>query len=328
MNGRALVTAPARLHFGLLRFRQRHGPSYGGLGMAIDAPRTVVEASWGRAWSFVGPQRACAEAAARQALAAFAPATGPHAPLAVRVLEVAERHQGLGSGTQLALAVAAGVRALCGLPHGSPQELAFAVGRGLRSAVGTYGFVHGGLIWERGRTEGESLGRLAARTALPQAWRVVLVHPRGQTGLSGVHERRAFEIAPPVEEATVRRLERLAESHILRAAQRADFDAFSEGVFEYGRMAGECFAAIQGGVYASAELAERVALIRAEGVRGVGQSSWGPTLFALVCDALEADALVDRLGALSRFGGCRFRIVGADNCGATIDVSNAPQSSL
>ena len=53
----------------------------------------------------------------------------------------------------------------------TPAELAQSVGRGLRSAVGTYGFVHGGMIAERGKLPGEVISPLDARVVLPEDWR-------------------------------------------------------------------------------------------------------------------------------------------------------------
>ena len=49
------ITTPSRLHFGLLRFSQESGPSYGGLGMMIDRPRVEVELSAADEWSVSGP---------------------------------------------------------------------------------------------------------------------------------------------------------------------------------------------------------------------------------------------------------------------------------
>ncbi len=156
------VSAPSRLHFGLLRFEQPTGPSFGGLGMMIDRPRLEVAVSAADQWSVDGFAAARAREAAERALASTPAAHKPSA-LALRVTADASLHHGLGGGTQLALAIAAGVRALVGLPPGDAATLAAAVGRGQRSAVGSYGFVHGGLIWELGRQPNEPLSALGAR---------------------------------------------------------------------------------------------------------------------------------------------------------------------
>ena len=100
----------------------------------------------------------------------------PHCRIEIEA--VSPEHAGLGSGTQLALSIAAGLSAFCGLPSQSPQALAISVGRAQRSAVGTYGFVFGGMIVEQGKLPGEPISPLDCRIDLPEAWRFVLVRPR------------------------------------------------------------------------------------------------------------------------------------------------------
>src|SRR5207248_2329016 len=63
-------------------------------------------------------------------------------------------HAGLGSGTQLALAVARAIAELCGLPT-DVMSLAHAVDRGRRSGVGTWTFAYGGFVLEGGRAAGD-----------------------------------------------------------------------------------------------------------------------------------------------------------------------------
>jgi predicted sugar kinase len=84
---------------------------------------------------------------------------------------------------------------------------------------------------------------------------------------------------------------------MLPAAARGQFAEFSESVYRYGRLAGMCFAAIQGGPYYGPRLIELVARVRELGVAGVGQSSWGPTLFALRPDEAAAAVFTAQLRA-------------------------------
>ncbi len=74
---------------------------------------------------------------------------------------------------------------------------------------------------------------------------------------------------------------------LLPAAAAGEFGLFSEALFDFGCLAGSCFAKNQGGLFASPLLCHLVETVRRLGVRGVGQSSWGPTLFAL-CESDEA----------------------------------------
>lgn len=287
----------------------------------IAKPRTTVRMAATSEWQATGADSDRAILFARQALKELSLRSDESYPpqaIQIAVEESIPSHQGLGSGTQLALAVAAGVRTLCRLPAASAEELASLVGRGRRSAIGCHGFTHGGLLYELGSFAEEPLGRLAKRVAIPPSWRLVLVAASRSAGLSGDHEASAFSRLPPVPEATTARLEQLAESAILPAAERCDIDAFGEALFEYGRLAGECFAIVQGGPYSSAEIAACVATLRELGARGVGQSSWGPTVFAIVDDQAHAEGLVSRLRAMPAWAEHSMGITSADNNGAQI----------
>jgi beta-RFAP synthase len=318
-----IVSAPARLHFGLLRFARAEGRSFGGLGLMIDFARAEVRLTAASRWTATGPRSDLAETIARRVLREWGPPDAPPA-LAVEIRHAGLRHQGLGSGTQLALAVAAGTRALCQLPQATAAELASVARRGKRSAVGSHGFLHGGLIWEQGRLPHQTLADLTDRVELPAAWRVVLATPTrnspatGSAGLHGRAETEAFGRLPAPPEAKVLSLENLVQQTILPAARNADFTNFAASIHEYGSTAGTFFSKVQGGTYASPAVAARVEALGALGVVGVGQSSWGPAVFAFTASKCDAQALTRLLVDHPCFQGCRLDIIASDNRGAQL----------
>lgn len=204
-------------------------------------------------------------------------------------------HCGLGTGTQLELAVAAGLSCLAGLPNQSPQDLANSTQRGLRSAVGTYGFALGGLIVEQGKSAGETISSLDCRIDLPENWRFVLIRPPQPAGLSGESESAAMATLPPIPLATTERLIALVRDDLVPAAALGEFSRFADSIYEYGRESGQCFAARQGGSYNGPVLTSLVQSIRELGYSGVGQSSWGPTIFAVVSSLQAANELASEL---------------------------------
>jgi beta-ribofuranosylaminobenzene 5'-phosphate synthase len=327
-----LVTTPSRLHFGLLRFEQPEGRSYGGLGLMIDHPRWRIELTPANEWTISEPSEpgrpdpgarhseapARALELARQVLDRLKAPNKPNA-LRITIRESIPPHRGFGGGTQLALAIAAGTRELLGLPQATAEELATLTGRGRRSAVGAHGFLHGGLIWETGRLSHEPLGRLAKRVALPESWRVVLIDAGDHSGLSGVQELSAFEQLPPVPRQVTEELRQIAEKRILPAAEHGDLKSFSEAIHDYGRTAGECFAPVQGGPYASESIARCIAAIREFGVSGAGQSSWGPTVFAFAEDQRQGEALCNALQTDTATREYNVLITAPSNAGARIE---------
>jgi beta-RFAP synthase len=291
MSTRSLqIDAPSRLHFGLLSFGRASGREFGGVGLMVESPGLSLEAEPAERLTVSGPLSGrVQEFALRwQRYCGADASVGFH----LRLRRVAPQHVGLGTGTQLALAVAAALYHLNDRPLPDATTLASAVGRGSRSSVGTHGFLLGGLIIDQGKSPGQRLGSLAARLPLPAAWRVVQLCPLQPAGLSGEAEARAFQQLPPVPAQVTERLLRRIDDELLPAARDGDLDRFGEAVYQYGREAGMCFAPLQGGPFANCDLAAWIETLRRRGVRGAGQSSWGPTLFALTASAQGAEELV------------------------------------
>jgi predicted sugar kinase len=193
----------------------------------------------------------------------------------------------------------------------------------LRSAIGLYGFASGGLLIDPGKWEGE-MSPPPLRIALPSEWRFLLLCPKAEAGLSGEAEYRAFEDLPPVPLATTERLCREVLLHLAPAAAAGDFQEFSESLYRYGHEAGLCFAARQGGPFASKETARLVNQLRSQGVHGVAQSSWGPLLCAVF--ASEKEAATFTLGLTHRAAAKDLEllmVVAPNHKGATITASDA-----
>lgn len=286
------IVAPSRLHFGLFHVPtsgedQRAARSYGGVGLMIDLPGVVVTAKRAETWQFEGVLASRAQSVAIHYIQSL-PEERRH-PFQVLVERCPEEHTGLGVGTQLGLAVAKSLAVGSGVSNASSTALARIIGRGERSAVGVHGFDRGGLIVERGKLPGEDVAPMIAHAQLPGAWRAVIFAPPSSGGWFGQRERLAFAQAgsgAPVE------LERLAEEEILPAAHAGDLEAFGDAVHRFNRLAGEPFARTQGGPYASTAIEDLIGGLRRQGIRGVGQSSWGPTVFAIVGDSDTALSLV------------------------------------
>jgi predicted sugar kinase len=155
--------------------------------------------------------------------------------------------------------------------------------------------MHGGLVVETGKFGKQLLAPLEQRFDIPNPWRFVLIRLHGDCGLSGEAERGAFDGLPPVPRTTTAALLEELSSEMLPALKAVNFERFSESLYRYGHAAGMCFAPRQGGPFASPRLAELVAAVRGLGARGVGQSSWGPTIFAVLESQASAEKFVDRL---------------------------------
>ena len=317
MPGAVTVYAPSRLHFGMFSFGQAGARQFGGVGAAIDAPALRLTISPCERLEAVGPRAERALEFARRAAAAWQ-WDEPRCRIDVQAAPPA--HAGLGSGTQLGLAVAAGLNAFLQRPPQAAADLARAVGRGARSAIGLHGFAQGGLLVEGGKLRPEEISPLLARLELPAAWRFVLLIPRRQAGLSGEAERRAFERLPAVPAEVTDRLAGEALTGLLPAAAASDFAEFSISLHRFNRLAGECFSSAQGGPFLRPDLVE---LLQSWGHAGVGQSSWGPTVFAPLPDPASAEHLATRLRGEAAAGDCDVFVAATDNAGARVECGSA-----
>ena len=311
------VRAGCRLHFGLYCFGASEGQrNFGGVGVMLESPALRLRLSPGSSVAGLHTKRVQEVLAQwRQHHETDVVASTP--PAAIEILAAPPHHRGLGVGTALGMSLAAGLRAYYGLPPGDAETLAISVGRGRRSAVGAHGFVHGGLIAEDGKLPHESLAPLDQQSPLPEDWRFLLATPSDRPGLSGAAEVNAFRQAPPVPLETRRQLRDLAREQLLPAAASGDFSPFSEAVYRFGRAAGECFSAVQGGPYNGPAITNLVHLIRSLGLQGVGQSSWGPTVYALCQSAEQAAELAAELR--ERDASLELHIAKIRNQGAAIE---------
>lgn len=309
-DGAVRVEAPARLHFGFLDLHGGLGRRFGSIGLAIDAPSLALSARRAARPSVEGPEADRVRGYVRAAAAHL----GHGEDVAVTVERVIPAHAGFGSGTQLALAVAAAMARLSGEPF-APDAFAATLDRGNRSGVGLRAFTEGGLIVDGGRGADGGPPPVIARLPYPEAWRIVLILDPGMAGVHGTREVEAFRDLPRFPEAQASEICRIALMQVLPAVALAEPQGFGAGITRIQTLIGDHFAPHQGGRYASAAVAEALASIAAQGVPGYGQSSWGPTGFALMASEAEARALV---AGLDRGGPLRFVIARGRNSGASV----------
>ncbi len=286
------ITAPARIHCGLISVGNSLPINFGGCGLMVHHPPTIVSLAWG-AGRFAG------ESHLHDLVAALIRRCQPLteigcAEVDVNIVTSPPRHSGFGSGTQLSFAIARALLELAEVEPLAPREMSGMLQRGERSTIGTYGFFRGGFLVDRGKAVGEDFSPLDFRTDFPD-WPIVIIEFPGLRGLHGLAEIQAFERIVQTTAQQRSTMEHLLRERILPAITRADFDAFSESIYEYGMRSGEYYRDFQGGSFHSEGVARVVAWLRASGLRGVVQSSWGPTLVAFARCREAAMELQQRL---------------------------------
>ena len=278
---RLRIQTPSRLHFGLLGWGASSRRQFGGVGLMVEQPGLEIVAENASDWSIAsGPlsERTLdiAVAVARR----LDQERLPVRPVRFTNVRVPEAHMGLGVGTQLSLAVARAIATLAGQPELDAASLARLTDRGRRSGIGIHGFAEGGLIVDAGRHSEKGLPTKLVRLPFPDEWSTLIVLPEQAQGLHGDEELTAFRTLPPMPESLSSRLCRLVLLGLLPAVLETDLESFGSSLSEIQRIVGSSFAAVQGGPFGNSEIDVMVESMARNGLHGVGQSSWGPALYA------------------------------------------------
>jgi beta-ribofuranosylaminobenzene 5'-phosphate synthase len=312
------VKTPARLHLGLIDMNGDLGRMFGGLGVGIDHPNVIVEAQNAEHFSVTGQEFELATTLAKRFFSVY-----PVQPkVNINVLGAIPTHIGLGSGTQFSLAIALALAKLFNVKASVPQ-LAVAMGRARRTAVGTSIFERGGFVVDGGKNnQSDRFPPLIYRQPFPSQWRFVVVVPNQSEGLSNSEENHAFEKLTIMPSHDVGQICRLIMLKLLPALAEIDIENFGEALTKIQILTGNHFAQAQGGTYSSPAAVECVEFIKKAGSYGVGQSSWGPALYGVVKQDEAKQVLLKVKACLSKGVGGHAFIVKANNNGATIRIAN------
>ncbi|WP_082769297.1 MULTISPECIES: beta-ribofuranosylaminobenzene 5'-phosphate synthase family protein [Methylomonas] len=310
------VIAPARLHMGFIDLSGALGRHFGSIGLALNEINTRLTITTGDSMQVSGPSADRALKCTRQ----FCQLLGVSDALNITIDNAIPEHIGLGSGTQMALAVGAALNAFYGLGL-SVREIAQLSDRGARSGIGIGIFEKGGLVVDGGRGPDTKTPPMIAQMAVPEDWRFILVFDQRGQGLHGEQEVSAFQQLPPFPQAQAERLCYLLLMQGLPALAERDLDKFGEVITWLQQAVGEHFAPVQGGVFTSPDVAAAMASLAAQGAVAIGQTSWGPTGFCAVADPQRAAELLARLEAQFAASPLSFLVASARNQTAEIIVN-------
>ena len=308
------VEAPARLHLGFLDLEGGLGRRFGSVGLTLDGVATKIIARPSEQLNVIGDPSGRVQKYAEK----FIAYKGLSNNFEIEVVEQILDHSGLGSGTQLAIAVGTAISRLFELDCNS-SEIAVLSNRGARSGIGIGAFDLGGFLVDAGRNSDSQVPPIISRLEFPSNWRVILIFDQAQRGLHGQDENASFATLPNFSSQTAEYLCRLVLMQILPAVSEQNIDVFNQGIYELQKCIGEYFASAQGGRYTSPAVAQANSFLESLGVKGVGQSSWGPTGFAFVDSETRAHLMLRKLQ--SKFENNKdlsFKIVSGKNVGALV----------
>ena len=324
--GGVMVSAPSRLHLGLIDLSGVIGRVDGGIGIALNLPRTVVIAEPAPAIRVSGAEGETlirAEEVSRAVTASLGIPGGAH----ITIRATPPGHVGLGSGTALSLAVARAIAELHGIPLPA-EQLAAIAGRGGTSGIGTAAFAGGGFLIDGGHSfgvrgekqefrpsrasRGVSVAPVTVRHDFPEDWQILLVIPQPDHPVQGSSEEEIFRAGCPVPLAEVTAICHEVVMRMLPGIVEHDLDLFGAAVNRIQELG-----------FKHVELARQDAVVpalmaglRDAGAACAGMSSFGPAVYA-ISDAPLSD-LESAARELLRGQAARIVRTRGDNTGAHV----------
>lgn len=322
---RVAIRTPSRLHLTLIDMNGSYGRVDGGVGITLDEPGYVIEAERSNKTRIIADDENM-RVRVQSILQSLCRQTGFEDEVTVRIHETIPPHGGLGSGTQLSLAMATAISRLSGIPVTDPSRL---TGRGGTSGIGVRSFTDGGVILDGGHrfgygkdkesflpsaaASGVKLAPLIGRYEFPEAWRIILCLPDLPPGANGDAERGIFQKHCPVPLPDVQKLSHRILMQMIPALLEEDLDQFGSAVN-----------ALREGGFKKEELAlqppvlhEILDFMTGCGTAGAGMSSFGPALYAIT-DTDASGLAGDIRSYLNEQCGGEVRIVQGRNTGASI----------
>lgn len=293
------ISTPSRLHFTLIDMNGELGRIDGSLGLSIQDPcislefgpheRTVV-----RGGAPGEREMVLSEIAASSEILQVEPR------IEVVIRQMIPPHQGLGSGTQIRLAVLSALNQQHGLNRPTSELGAISM-RGGTSGIGIRAFRCGGFLLDGGhsvRVQKKSFAPsrfatkagqppLLMRTDFPTTWGIALFIPSRHQGLSGADELDFMLANTPIPLDEVQSTSHIILMLLLPALRELDLETFGSSVSalqdvgwkrrHWGRPDVQPLQSV------------RSAFGAATGVHGCGLSSTGATVFGF----FDAEKLSD-----------------------------------
>ena len=318
LNTKVSVIAPARLHMGFIDLSGSLGRHFGSIGIALNEISTNLSLSGADQLTISGPAAQRAE----KCLSLLCETLKVSDKLNITISSAIPEHVGLGSGTQLSLAIGAALNEFYGLGL-TVRQIAALTDRGLRSGIGIGVFEQGGLVVDGGRGEKTITPPVLVHIDIPEDWRFILVFDRRGQGLHGQQEIQAFKKLPPFPQSEAARLCYLLLMQGLPAAAENDINKFGDAITQLQRSVGEHFSSAQGGIFTSPEVAQAMQWLQQQGAVCIGQTSWGPTGFCAIDGSKLAESIAEQARlTFMAIENLSFTVVSARNSGGDVSVEH------
>ncbi len=328
------ITTPCRIHLSLIDENGYTGRVDGGIGLMLDRPNVVFEASNSAEEFKIEAHRYYRESIEvinEIASKVFKKYNISNKNFHFNLKRYFPSHVGLGSKTQLSLAIAIAITKLKNFNNLTHKTLTKLVERGGTSGIGWKGFETGGFILDGGHDFGigkekETFLPSSASTSvnpaltifrheIPENWRFVLVIPNIKKGAYGDEEISVFKDFTPIQRSEVNEISNQVIMKILPGIIKKDLACFGEGLKR-----------IQNLGFKKIEIALQHKVVKGllhffenYGLKAYGMSSFGPSIVGIVESDSEAEILLRKVQINQMHRGGHIYICKPNNTGAKIE---------
>jgi len=325
---------PCRIHLSLIDENGYIGRVDGGIGLMLDRPNVIFEASnLAEEFQIEAHKyyRESIEVINEQASKVFKAYNINNKNFHFKLKRYFPSHVGLGSKTQLSLAIAVAITKLKDIDNVTVEELTKLVNRGGTSGIGWRGFEKGGFIVDAGHEFGKGkeketfLPSSASKEAnpaltilrypIPENWRFVLVIPNVKKGAYGDEEISIFQSHAPIPKEEVNEVSHQILMKIVPGIMKNDLECFGEGL---KRIQNIGFKKIE--ISLQHEIVKKTLTFFEEyGVKAFGMSSFGPSVIGIVESDDEANNLLKAVQLHLNGNGDHIYLCKPNNYGAKIE---------
>jgi beta-ribofuranosylaminobenzene 5'-phosphate synthase len=331
------ITTPCRIHLSLIDENGYTGRIDGGIGLMLDRPNVIFEAT-NHAEEFKIEAHKyyheSIEVINEQASKIFKAFNINNKNFHFNLKRYFPSHVGLGSKTQLSLAIALAITKLKNINDTSLEDLTRLVNRGGTSGIGWRGFEKGGFIVDAGHEFGKGkeketfLPSSASKEAnpaltilrypIPEHWRFVLVIPNVKKGAYGDEEISIFQSHAPIPKEEVNEVSHQILMKIVPGIVKNDLECFGEGL---KRIQNIGFKKIE--ISLQHEIVKKALTFFEDfGVKAYGMSSFGPSVIGIVESDDEANNLLKAVQMHLNGNGGHIYLCKPNNYGAKIEFED------
>lgn len=324
------IITPSRLHFSLIDLNGDLGRVDGGIGVALNYPNIILESELLPNSDIVvkdGLESEIIYDIAKNVLSKLDIDGG----IKFNLVSTVPSHIGLGSKTQLSLAVAFAINYLFDKGK-SVLDLAKIVKRGGTSGIGVNIFEKGGFILDGGHSFGENKQKksflpsrasdappppVLIRYDIPKDYYFVIAVPNDCIEIEGSNEVNIFKNNCPISKAEVGEVCRVILMVIMPALCQNDIEMFGKGLSELQKIG---FKKLEVDLQPPS-IKDLIQFLTKNGAYGSGISSFGPSTYGLVKGLENAKKLEKKTKEyLKKNGGGKVFITNVNNNGMKFET--------